>query len=142
MSRPSSRKCQCYPKLNLCETSRNFVLRSALKPIGVNKGPADIAAHLVPWAPLPQSYSNAKIDCGLFRTAFFPFERSGSKFRVCRSVHLHTFKRINQLDAAINYRFIVYRLDNRSTCFGHPYAHHQEPINCSSSLWFTVVTWW
>ena len=25
----------------------------------------------------------------------------------------------------------------RSTCFGHPYAHHQEPINCSGSLWFT-----
>ena len=23
-----------------------------------------------------------------------------------------------------------------STCFGHPYAHHQEPINCSGSLWF------
>jgi hypothetical protein len=32
-------------------------------------------------------------------------------FRVCRSVHLHTFKWINQLDAAINYRFIVSRLD-------------------------------
>ena len=30
-------------------------------------------------------------------------------FRVCRSVHFHTFKWINQLDAAINYRFIVYR---------------------------------
>jgi hypothetical protein len=25
----------------------------------------------------------------------------------------------------------------RSTCFGHPHAHHQELINCSSSLWFT-----
>jgi hypothetical protein len=33
-------------------------------------------------------------------------------FRVCRSVHLHTFKLINQPDAAItrNYRFIVGRL--------------------------------
>ena len=25
-----------------------------------------------------------------------------------------------------------------STCFGHPHAHHQELINCSSRLWFTV----
>ena len=33
------------------------------------------------------------------------------KFRVCRSVHLHTFKWINQLDAAINNRFIACRLD-------------------------------
>jgi hypothetical protein len=24
------------------------------------------------------------------------------------------------------------------TCLGHPHAHHQEPINCSSRLWFTV----
>jgi len=32
-------------------------------------------------------------------------------FRVCRTVQLHTFKRINQLDAAINYRFVVCRLD-------------------------------
>jgi len=23
-----------------------------------------------------------------------------------------------------------------STCFGRPYAHHQELNNCSSSLWF------
>jgi len=34
----------------------------------------------------------------------------GCIFRVCRSVHLHTFKWINQLHAAINYRFIVSRL--------------------------------
>jgi len=32
-------------------------------------------------------------------------------FRVCRSLHLHTFKWINQLDAAINNRFIACRLD-------------------------------
>jgi hypothetical protein len=29
----------------------------------------------------------------------------------------------------------------RSICFGHPYAHHQEPINCSSSLWFYIRLW-
>jgi hypothetical protein len=32
-------------------------------------------------------------------------------FRVCTSVHLHKFKWINRLDAAINYTFIVCRLD-------------------------------
>jgi len=32
-------------------------------------------------------------------------------FRVCRSVHHHTFKQINQPDAEINYSFIVCRLD-------------------------------
>jgi len=47
-------------------------------------------------------------------------------FRVCKSVHHHTFKRINQADAAISQ---VYYLSFKysSTCFGNPHAHHQEP---------------
>ena len=57
------------------------------------------------------------------------------KFRVCKSVHHHTFKWINQPDAAISQ---VYYLSFKysTTCFGYPHAHHQELNNCSSSLWF------
>jgi hypothetical protein len=33
-------------------------------------------------------------------------------------VHLHTFKLINQLDAAINYRFLVCRLDTAEHVLG------------------------
>jgi hypothetical protein len=47
------------------------------------------------------------------------------KFRVCQSVHHHTFNWINQPDAATSQ---VYYLSFKysSTCFGHPHAHHQE----------------
>jgi len=58
-----------------------------------------------------------------------------SKFKVCKSVHHHTFKQINQLDATISqvyYLKFMYSL----ICFGRPHAHHQELNNCSSSLWF------
>jgi hypothetical protein len=27
-----------------------------------------------------------------------------------------------------------------STCFGRPHAHHQELNNCSSSLWFYLLS--
>jgi len=50
---------------------------------------------------------------------------SVGKFRVCQSVHHHSFNWINQPDAAISQ---VYYLSFKysSTCFGHPHAHHQE----------------
>jgi hypothetical protein len=38
-------------------------------------------------------------------------QKKNHKSRICRSVHLHTFKWINQLDAAITYRFIACRLN-------------------------------
>jgi hypothetical protein len=44
--------------------------------------------------------------------------KQGNEFGVCRSVHLHTFKRINQLDAAINYKFIVCYLDTAQNISG------------------------
>jgi len=50
----------------------------------------------------------------MFQIAGFTIQNINNRctyFEVCRSVHLHTFKCINQLDAAINYRFIACRLN-------------------------------
>ena len=45
-------------------------------------------------------------------SGYYPTNTVGTvKFRICMSVHLHTFKLINQLDATINYRFIACRSD-------------------------------
>jgi len=46
-------------------------------------------------------------------------------FRVCKSVHHHTFNWIKQPDAA-NFQFYYLLFKYSSTCFGHPHAHHQE----------------
>jgi len=48
-----------------------------------------------------------------------------SKVRVCKSVHYHTFKWINEPDAAIS-RVYYLSFKYSSTCFGHLHAHHQE----------------
>ena len=57
------------------------------------------------------------------------------KFRVCKSVHHHTFKSINQPDASVSQLYCL-SFKYSSTCFGHPHAHHQELVNCSSRLRF------
>jgi hypothetical protein len=45
------------------------------------------------------------------------------------------FKQINQLYAKIPQVYYLMFMYG-STCFGRPYAHHQELNNCSSSIWF------
>jgi hypothetical protein len=48
-------------------------------------------------------------------------------FKVCVSVHLQTFnKTFNQMQQSI-VKFISLSHRRCSTCFGHYYAHHQEP---------------
>ena len=54
---------------------------------------------------------------------------------------IHSINQTNQMHQFL--RFIARRLNTySSTCFGHPHAHHQELINCSSRLQFTAGTWW
>jgi len=45
------------------------------------------------------------------------------------------FKEINEPDAAISPVYYL-KFIHSSTCFGRPYAHHQELNNCGNSLWF------
>jgi hypothetical protein len=53
---------------------------------------------------------------------------------------LHSNKSTNQMHQSLS--FIACRLNTPQHISGHPHAHHQELINCSSRLWFTVGTWW
>jgi len=55
------------------------------------------------------------------------------KFKVCKSVHHHTFQMNHQPDATI-FQFIILRFVYSSTCFGRFPAHHQELNDCSGSL--------
>jgi len=57
-----------------------------------------------------------------------------SAFKVCKSVHRHTFQ-INQPDATTSQVYYLTFM-NSSACFGRPHARHQELNDCSSSLWF------
>jgi hypothetical protein len=45
------------------------------------------------------------------------------------------FTQINQLDATVCQVYYLTFMYS-STCFGLPYAHHQELNNCNSRLWF------
>jgi hypothetical protein len=52
-------------------------------------------------------------------------------FKVCKSVHHHTIQ-INQPSTIYPVYYLTFIYS--STCFGRPYAHHQELNNCSNSL--------
>jgi hypothetical protein len=56
-------------------------------------------------------------------------------FKVCKSVHHHTFYINHQPDAKL-FQFIILTFIYSSTCFGRFPAYHQEHNDCSGSLWF------
>jgi hypothetical protein len=86
-------------------------------------------------------------SCGICRCAenlYFSGEGGGSSHDTNALDHfilklldkcLGQFKYINQLDATISQVYYLTFMYS-STCFGRPYAHHQEFNDCSSSLWF------
>jgi len=69
------------------------------------------------------------------RICVLPNTEQMAGFRVCKSVHHHTFNWINQPDAA-NSQVYYLSFKYSSTRFGRPRAHQQELHNCSSGLWF------
>jgi len=50
-------------------------------------------------------------------------------------VHHRTIQIDHRPDATI-FQFIILTFIYSSTCFGRSSTHHQEPYDCSSSLWF------
>ena len=61
--------------------------------------------------------------------------RNSNFFKVCKSVH-HRIIQINHQPHATVFHFIILTFIYSSTCFGRSFAHHQEPNDCSGSLWF------
>jgi hypothetical protein len=57
------------------------------------------------------------------------------KFKFCKPMHHRTIQINHQPDATV-FQFIILTFVYSSTCFGHFPAHHQEPNDCSGSLWF------
>jgi len=60
---------------------------------------------------------------------------TGSKFKVCKSVHHRTIQ-INHQPGATVFQFIILTFVYSSACFGRFPAHHQEHNDCSGSLWY------
>jgi hypothetical protein len=56
-------------------------------------------------------------------------------FKACNFVHHRTIQ-INHLPDVKIFQIIILTFIYSSTCFGCYPAHHQEPNDCSSNLWF------
>jgi len=94
--------------------SRSWDLLLPMKNRMVGSSPANTCkpCHMIPRSVRkPLNTSLSILILLRFSEPLPPDIEFSFKFRVCRSVHLHTFKWISQLDAAINYRFIACRLN-------------------------------
>jgi hypothetical protein len=67
-------------------------------------------------------------------------ENCKMKMKKLNSTEKNKYFQINQPDASVSQIYCL-SFKYNSTCFWHSHAHHQELINCSSRLWFTVGTW-